>query len=236
MSTIVQSKRKAERTSSTIRTQSIFGGLPKSVQDQLTSGGRRVKFSDGKIVQHRGDDSSSFFAIIKGQIKLGRYDENGEMRAMIMLAEGDGFGEMACLGNFPRIADGEAVGEVELIEISEKKFTGALLASPELSREVMRVLSRQLQEAMDNLIIYQKLPAPLRLVRALLMMCEDRKAPFDLAIRHQELAELVGVSRMSIAKTLEQLEQLKFLERGYRQISITDVTGLKLWMQAQMSF
>jgi CRP-like cAMP-binding protein len=93
-----------------------------------------------------------------------------------------------------------------------------------------------LQEAMDNLIIYQKLPAPLRLARALLMMCEDRKAPVDLAIRHQELAELVGVSRMSISKTLEQLERLKFLERGYRQISITDVAGLKLWMQAQMSF
>ncbi len=236
MSTIIQSKTKLERTSSTIRTQSIFGGLPKSVQEQLTTGGRRLKFSDGKIVQHRGDDASSFFAIKKGQIKLGRYDEHGEMRAMIILAEGDGFGEMACLGNFPRIADGEAVGEVELIEISENKFTAALLASPELSREVMRVLSRQLQEAMDNLIIYRKLPAPLRLVRALIMMCEDRKAPVDLAIRHQELAELVGVSRMSIAKTLEQLEQLNLIERGYRKITVTDLAGLKQWMHAQIRF
>ncbi len=236
MSTIIQSKRKTVRTGSTIRTQSIFGGLPQSVRDELTSGARRIKFSDENIVQHRGDISSNFFAIIKGQIKLGRYDEQGEMRAMIMLGEGDSFGEMACLGNFPRIADAEAVGDAELIEISEKKFAAALLASPALSREVMRVLSRQLQEAMDNLIIYRKLPAPLRLVRALLMMCEDRKAPIDLAIRHQELAELVGVSRMSIAKTLELLEQLKFIERGYRQISVIDLAGMKQWLKVKMTF
>jgi CRP/FNR family transcriptional regulator, cyclic AMP receptor protein len=236
MSTIVQSNLKTERTGSTIRTQSIFGGLPKSVRDELTNGARILKFSDGKIVQYRGDVSVNFYAIIKGQIKLGRYDEQGEMRAMIMLGEGDSFGEMACLGNFPRIADAEAVGDAELIEISEKKFAEALLASSALSREVMRLLSRQLQEAMDNLIIYQKLPAPLRLVRALLMMCEDRKSPIDLAIRHQELAELVGVSRMSIAKTLEQMEQLKFIERGYRQIKVTDLAGMKRWMKTQMAF
>ena len=233
MSTIIQSTRKAERTVSTIRTQSIFGSLPESVKAELTNGARILKFSDGTIVQHHGDVSSNFFAIIKGQIKVGRYDEHGEMRAMFILGEGDSFGEMACLGDFPRIADAEAVGDAELIEISEIKFTEALLASPALSQQVMRVLSRQLQEAMENLLIYQKMPIPLRLVRTLLIMCEGRLAPVNLAIRHQELAELIGVSRMSIAKILEQLERLRFLKRGYREITVTDTNAMQRWMTMQ---
>ncbi len=233
MSTIVQSKGKFERTGRTIRAQSMFGALPKTAQIELRADGQRIKYSNGQIVQHRGDNPKNFFLIEKGQVKLGQYDELGDMKALIMLGAGDSFGEMACLGNFPRISDAEAVGETELLSISEKKFSAVLLASSAVSREVIRVLSRQLQEAMDHLIVYRKLPAPLRLVRSLLLLCDTRSSPIILSIRHQELAELVGVSRMSIAKTLELLEQLKFIERGYRQIVVTDFDGLRNWMKAQ---
>jgi CRP/FNR family transcriptional regulator len=211
----------------------MFAALPKLAQAELRADGQRIKYSNGQIVQHRGDTPKNFFLIEKGQVKLGQYDEFGDMKALIMLGVGDSFGEMACLGNFPRISDAEAVGETELLSISEKKFSSVLLESPTVSREVMRVLSRQLQEAMDNLIVYRKLPAPLRLVRSLLLLCDSRTAPVTLSIRHQELAELVGVSRMSIAKTLELLEQLKLIKRGYREIVVTDTDGLKGWMKAQ---
>ncbi len=236
MSTIVQSKGKFEGTGRTIRGQSMFGALPKATQLELRADGQRIKYSNGQIVQHRGDTPKNFFLIEKGQVKLGQYDEFGDMKALVMLGAGDSFGEMACLGNFPRIADAEAVGETELLSISETKFAAVLLASPAASREVMRVLSQQLQEAMDHLIVYRKLPAPLRLVRSLLLLCNTRVAPVILSIRHQELAELVGVSRMSIAKTLELLEQLKFIERGYRQIVVTDTDGLRTWMKAQLPY
>ena len=235
MSNVLHSDRKTERTVNTLRTKSIFASLPDAVKAELANGARRLKFADGTIVQHRGDVSSNFFSIAKGQIKVGRYDEHGEMQAIFILGEGDSFGEMGCLGSFPQIADAEAVGDAELIEISEKKFIAALLASPALSRHVMQVLSLQLQEAMENLLIYQKMPTHLRLARALLLMCDDRGAPVDLLIRHQELAELMGVSRMSIAKTLEQLEQLKFIRRGYRQITVTDTDAMKQWMLIQMA-
>ncbi len=236
MSTIVQSTGKFERTGRTIRVQSIFGALPKAAQLELRAAGKRIKYSNGQIVQHRGDTPKNFFVIEEGQVKLGQYDELGDMKALFMLGTGDSFGEMACLGNFPRIADAEAVGETELLSISEKKFSAVLLASPAISREVIWVLSRQLQEAMDHLIVYRKLPAPLRLVRSLLLLCDTRAAPVILSVRHQELAELVGVSRMSIAKTLELLEQLKFIERGYRQIVVTDTGGLRAWMKAQQRY
>jgi CRP/FNR family transcriptional regulator, cyclic AMP receptor protein len=108
-----------------------------------------------------------------------------------------------------------------------------LMSSPFTSREVMRVMSRQLQEAMDLLIVFRKLPAPLRLARSLVLMSEGRKSPVTLSIRHQELAELVGVSRMSVANTLKQLEDADFIRRGYGEIVVKDRDGLMAWMKAQ---
>ncbi len=230
MSTIIQSKPKYERTGRTVRTQGIFGGLPKSVQQELTAGARRIKFSDGQIVQHRGDPGNYFYVIEKGHVKLGHYDGNGEMNALIIFGPGDSFGEIACLGNTPRAVDAEAAGDAELLLISQSLFSARIMATPAISRDVIRLLSVSLQEALDNLLVYRKMSAPLRLVRYLVLLCEGRNVPVRLAIRHQELAELVGVSRMSIAKTLDQLERSGLLTRGYGEIIVADITGLKQWM------
>jgi CRP/FNR family transcriptional regulator, cyclic AMP receptor protein len=231
MSTIIHSKPRYERTGRTVRTQSIFGGLPGPVQSTLTTGARTVKFSDGQIVQHRGDPGNLFYVIKKGHVKLGQYDSNGEMKALVILGPGDSFGEMACLGNAPRVVDAEAAGDAELLSISEPIFSSVILSNPELCREVIKLLAVSLQESLDHLIVYRKMPAPLRLARSLILLCEGRNAPVKLAIRHQELAELVGVSRVSIAKTLDQLERLGLLKRGYGELIVTDTVGLKLWLK-----
>jgi CRP/FNR family transcriptional regulator, cyclic AMP receptor protein len=231
MSTILQSSSKRENTGRTIRAQGMFGELPDDIRQQLTSSARIKKYTDGQLIQHRGDDSTSFFAITSGQVKMGHYDKNGGMRTLMILGAGDSFGEMSCLGRFPRALDGEAVGETELLQISEKRFSEALLASPILCREVIRVLSVYLQEAMDHLVVYRKLPAPKRLVRSLLALSKGKPAPIILNIRHQELAELIGVSRVSIAKTLSLLGKKGYLECGYGQIIIHDRKLLKDWME-----
>jgi CRP-like cAMP-binding protein len=208
-------------------------GLPEPIRRELTAGGRSIKFADGQVIQNRGDEAKVFFVIVSGQVKLGQYDDRGEMQVLMMIGTGDSFGEMACLGNFARVADAEAVGETELLAISEEKLSEVLMSSPFTSREVMRVMSRQLQEAMDLLIVFRKLPAPLRLARSLVLMSEGRKSPVTLSIRHQELAELVGVSRMSVANTLKQLEDADFIRRGYGEIVVKDRDGLMAWMKAQ---
>ena len=184
---------------------------------------------DGQIIQHRGDDPDSFFVIASGQVKLGQYGRDGEMQVLFLLGESDSFGELACLGKFPRAVDAEAVGDVRLYCISEAEFTDVLLTEPKIAMNVMSFLAQQLREAMDHLVMHRKMPAPQRLARSLLMLCKDKKAPVVLDIRHQELAELVGVSRVSIAKTLTILDKNGILDRGYGKLVINDPDALHSW-------
>jgi CRP/FNR family transcriptional regulator, cyclic AMP receptor protein len=232
MSTKLQSASKRENTGRSINSQGMFAELPADVQQQLKSSAQRKLFSDRQLVQHRGEDPNSFYVIVSGQIKMGHYDENGEMRALMLLGPGDSFGEMSCLGRFPRALDAEAVGETELLNISEKRFSDALLASPALCRKVMQVLSVYLKEAMEDLVVHRKLAAPQRLVRSLLALSKGKQAPVTLSIRHLELAELVGVSRVSIAKTLSLLSKKGYLECGYGYIVIHDREALVTWMSS----
>jgi CRP/FNR family transcriptional regulator, cyclic AMP receptor protein len=232
MPKILQSQNPPENTGRSVGAPALFGSFPKAIQDELRKSAIRRGFSDGHLVWHRGDVAEGFWVIDKGQVKLGHYTDSGEMQALFILGPGDSFGELACLGHFPRVLDAEAIGSLEMLWISDSVFSTVIASSPKVGRELLRALSQQLQEALDNLIVFRNLPAPKRLAQRLLALCEGKEAPVKLGIRQQELAELVGVSRMTIGSALTQLENEGMVTRHYRYMVINDPAALRKWMRS----
>ena len=232
MPKIIHSQILSENTGRSVGAPALFEGFSKPMQDELRRGSIRRGFSDGQLVQHRGDPADGFWIIEKRQVKLGHYASSGEMQVLLILGPGDSFGELACLGYFPRVLDAEAIGLLEMLWVSDTVFSAVVASSPNVARELMRVLSQQLQEALDHLIVFRNLSAPKRLAQRLLSLGEGKPAPVKLSIRQQELAELVGVSRMTIASALAQLEQLGLVSRHYRHLVINDPTALRRWMKS----
>lgn len=194
--------------------------------------GTRREFRPNQFLQHRGDPADGFWVIKQGQVKLGHQDAQGVMHVLFILGPGDSFGELACLGQFARVLDAEALGQVEMLFVSENAFTDAIAHSPDIAREMLRILARQLQEALDNLLVFRNMPAPKRLAQRLLAFSAGREPPVKLSIRQQELAELVGVSRMTIASALAELEQRGFVTRHYGHIVVQKPLALRDWMRS----
>ena len=232
MPKIIQSQIPPENTGRSVGAPALFGSFPKVIQDELRQNAIRRQFSDGQLVWHRGDVAYGFWVIEKGQVKLGHYAASGDMQALIILGPDDSFGELACLGYFPRVLDAIAIGKLEMLWVSDTVLSAMIAGSPNVGRELLRALSQQLQEALDNLIVFRNLPAPKRLAQRLLALSEGKTVPVKLGIRQQELAELVGVSRMTIASALAQLEELGLVSRHYRHLVVTDPAALRRWMRA----
>ena len=232
MPKIIQSRISVENTGRSVGAPTLFETLPEAIQADLLRGAIRRTFTDGQIIWHRGDRADGFWIIDKGQVKVGRHSDLGEMQALFLLGPGDSFGELALLGEFSRTADTEAVGELEMQWVSDSVLSTAIAGSTAVSNAFIKALSLQLQEAFTRLIGYRNMPAPKRLAHNLLALAEGKEAPVKLAIRQQELAELVGVSRMTIASTLAQLEEIGLVTRHYRHLVITDPSALRSWMKS----
>jgi CRP/FNR family transcriptional regulator, cyclic AMP receptor protein len=227
----LQLQNESQEGGRTIAAPAIFAAFPEHLQNELRHSAIRRTFAPGQIVQHRGDTAESFWIIDKGQVKLGRFGADGVMQALFIMGKNDSFGEMACLGHFPRVLDAEAVGDLEMLCVSEAAISAAIAASPEVARNLLRIVAVQLQEALDNLIVLRNLPAGNRLARQLLALAAGKTAPVTIAIRQQDLADLVGVSRMTIVSALAELEAAGLVARQYRQIVIPDPKALKAWMR-----
>lgn len=232
MPKIIQSKKSTENTGRSVSSPTLFDALPEAIQSDLLRNAIRRSFTDGQSIWHRGDVADGFWVIQKGQVKAGRHSDTGEMQALFMVGPGDSIGELALLGEFPRTVDAEAVGELEMLWISDTVLSSAIAESPIVSNAFIKALSLQLQEAFNRLIGYRNMPAPKRLAHNLLALAEGKEAPVQLGIRQQELAELVGVSRMTIASTLAQLEELGLVTRHYRHLILTDPSALRRWMKS----
>lgn len=232
MSRILQTKRLHENTSGTLNVRGMFRSLPETVRTDLLATAIRRSFAPGQLVQHRGDILDGFWVVEKGQLKAGHYRANGDMQVLVILGRGDSFGELACLGGFPRVVDVESIGDSELLWISDSDFSRTIANSPQVSRALLGALSVQLQEALDNLLVLRKMSPSKRLGRILLGMAQGRAAPAVLKVRQQELAELVGVTRMTISTALMQMETLGLIERQYGKIIVQDPKALGTWMQS----
>ena len=220
-----------ENSSRSISAPSLFAAFSPALQAELRASATRKRFCDGQFLYHRGDPADGFWLIDQGQVKIGYFSDDGDMQVVAILGAGDSFGELACFGQFVRVIDAQAMGQVDGLWVTDAQLKSAIATSPDVPRELMRLLATQLQEALNTMFFFRQMSATQRLAQRLLALCEGKDAPVRLSIRQQELAELVGVSRITIASALAEFENAGLIERRYRHLIIVSPTALREWVE-----
>ncbi|WP_114521020.1 Crp/Fnr family transcriptional regulator [Altererythrobacter sp. ZODW24] len=202
----------------------LFAALPDHVRQRLIDGSRTQSFSEGQLVTLRHEQAEGFWLIEAGSVRVGQFSEDGEFDVIAQLGPGDSYGELAVLSGRRRVVDAVTQEGAILRWISAAHYEHELAASADTSRALMSALARQLQEQLDAMVERIRLPAAARLAIILLRMGSDDQS--SITINQQELAELVGVTRMTISTALAKLQADGLIQRGYGQISILDPAGL----------
>jgi CRP-like cAMP-binding protein len=95
--------------------------LPVPVVEQLAQGIRRTQLRPGEVVFNAGDTGDNFYVVADGTVHV--LDQGRVVRTMVA---GEGFGEIALMGNTTRTMTVRAVGAVELCGISSADFLSAV--------------------------------------------------------------------------------------------------------------
>lgn len=206
---------------------SLFSALPEASRAALIAAGRTRRFADGQLVQHRGEDGGGFWLVERGRISLGQFGADGAFNAVALLGPGDSFGELALLAGRSRVVDAVASGKAELRFVTAAALQ-RLLAQPTDGAALISALARQFHEALDLLIAFRRSDGAARLARTLAVLSQNRVPPVRLPIGQQELADLVGTSRMTVNTALGRLQRQSLVKRGYGWIEVLDPNGLKL--------
>ncbi|MEN9683358.1 MAG: HTH-type transcriptional regulator Cmr [Pseudomonadota bacterium] len=184
-------------------------------------------FADGQIIQQQGEAGDGCWIVTKGGVKIGQFTPAGKFVTLTMLSRGESYGELALLRNKRRAVDAIAVGPSRLLWIAAAHFEAVLAEHPAAMRQLLRLLGDQMLYAMQNLMAVRGKHAGQVLAAKLSEIGETTPPPHRITLTQHDMAELIGVTRMTVSKALHALIRAGALRQGYGFVEINNPTLLK---------
>lgn len=143
-------------TTAELRRISIFANMAESDLQRLADAAA-VEFGQaGHTLAAEGMDSSDVFGILAGYVEIFRL--TGSQNALLAVrGPGQIIGEMAVLLDKPRSATIKAQSDLEFIRIPSAVFLAVVLEAPKALHALLKIVSDRLQEAVDQLVLAQKM-------------------------------------------------------------------------------
>jgi CRP-like cAMP-binding protein len=143
-----------------------------------------------------------------------------------MLHAGDFFGEMALLDRQPRSANVVAVEDSELLGLDREAFQTHVAANPTTAMAILAEMSRRLRHADEVIGDLALLDVYARVARAIRDLAQKEGEPAEggLLIKErptqQEIAGLIGTSRETVSRALNDFTRRGLLEMSGKKILV----------------
>ncbi len=187
-------------------------------------------YDRGKTIFFPGDPAERVYFLQKGAVKLSRVYESGEEITVALLRENSIFGVLSLITgqNSDRFYHSVAFTTVELLSLPIEQVRTALENNAELAMLLLKGLSSRILETemMIETLAHRDMGS--RLVSFLLILCRDFGLPspdgvtIDLRLSHQEIAEAIGSTRVTITRLLGDLRKNDYISIHKKKITVHD--------------
>ncbi len=213
-------------TVSLLRQVPIFQELPPEVLVDLSGRVRSRTAEAGSVIVSAEEPGESLFVIARGKVKVVLYGETGREIILSILRAGDFFGEMSLLDRQPRSANVVALEDADLLSLDHDAFRTHLVAHPSTALAILAEMSRRLRHADEVIGNLALLDVYARVARAIRELAQQQGEPVDggLLIRErptqQEIAGMIGTSRETVSRALNDFTRRGLLEMQGKQILV----------------
>ena len=188
----------------------------------------------GAVIYHQGESGAHFYQLLSGRVRIYIGMANGIERVLSYAEPGSTFGESACFDEKPYYTTAVAVQLSEVRVIAREAVLRAARDSPEVLREVFRALVRK-QRQLAMHVAAERLCARDRAVLLLNSLVEaygdslagSRGVRLHLGLSIEELASLVGVTRVTMSRELSDLVRRGTVAKEGLDIIVLDPGALR---------
>jgi CRP/FNR family transcriptional regulator, cyclic AMP receptor protein len=227
-----KSKEKHEALLATIP---LFAALTPEQLAKVAELAKVRSYAARSVVVTQGEPAHALFAILRGRLKVVSCGPDGRDTVLGIMAEGEVFGEVALLDGGFRSATCTAIEPCELLAIERERFLELLEQTPGIAVKLLHVLAGRLRRLSQRSEDAAFLDVPSRLARTLLDLAtrfgERRTAGsgvfIALKLSQQELGDLVGATRESVNKHLNDWSRQGYLEFESGRMIIADIDNVR---------
>ena len=132
---------------------SLFDGLSASEKETLYSISEGRTYPDGAVIISEGEEGDSLFIVASGTVQVEKATLDRRQEALVLLQEGECFGELTLVDEQPRSATVRAVGDTEVYIFKRDALEQGFAQTPKVHH---RVLENLIQSIYDSVIVVDR--------------------------------------------------------------------------------
>lgn len=196
----------------------LFQGLSMEQLFWLSEQLRYKTFAAGTNIITADTPGEMVYIVLRGTVKIHIEQIGGADVVLAILGEGDTVGEMSLIDSAGRSASVLTLEESTLLWMDRQTFQEALKRFPELSLNLIRILSNRVRLSNELIQALATLDVYGRVARQLLAFAEkygqcngDGETKIPICLTQGDIADLVGASRKRVNQVMVTLKQLEII-------------------------
>ncbi|SFL08129.1 Crp/Fnr family transcriptional regulator [Halanaerobium salsuginis] len=221
-----------EETKQCLKDLTVFQNLDHEELEMFCQNSYARIYEKEEVIFFENDSVKKLYLLVKGKVKLSMLSAEGKEKVLTILQEGDIFGELSLFDEDPHPLTAEVMETARLLVIPWHELEKMIIQKPSLAIKIIEALAKKTRLLTSQVreLVFQD--AAGRLASLLSRLAEDfgRKIEdgtvIDLVLTHQEIANLIGSSRVTVTKLINRFIDEGLMTIKKRKIIILDFESL----------
>jgi len=215
-----------------LRSNEYFGGLDKTLLEQVAAHMQLREFERGEAIIWEGDECSGLHILQQGCVKLFRLSPQGRQYIVRILQEGETFNEVPTFDGGVNPVNVEALETTQVWVIEAGILRDLLKSHPEFAQKVLGNFAQILRGLVKRVSEMAFFQVTHRLARLISELPPDELSGESVSHWTQEqMAARLGTVREVVARSLKELERSGAICLDKRRIRVSDPDMLAQWAQ-----
>lgn len=197
--------------------------------------GTLQRYKKGEIIYLQDDHAQTFYLLKSGRVRLFFTSLNGNELNLRILGANKIFGDASYFSQTPRVTSASAHTDVELLAVDFPGLQPFLSEHPNLIAELLDLMSQTIRLFSIQVYSMAFLSADKKVAHILVQLGtyfknKETENIYSIDYTHQDLAELIGINRVTTTKELKKFEKQGWISLAYRNIDILNEAALKEYL------
>lgn len=217
-----------EELQNCLKDLTVFSRLESDELKLVCESSFEKRYQKGEIIFFENDEYGGLYLLVSGRVKLSMLSPDGKEKVLNILQEGDIMGEVSFFDLDPHPITAEAMENARIVIIPREKLEDIITKKPGLALKIIESLAKKtrlLTSQVRELVFHD---AAGRMASLLSRFVEDFGVDInggkmiDIILTHKEIANLIGSSRVTVTKIINDFIDEGIIKMHKRKIVIVD--------------
>ncbi len=199
-----------------------------SVWDDLVPSAKLAHYKKNHIIYHQSSRTSTVYIVKEGRVNLSILSQEGAEKSLYVAGAGAAFGEVPIILDFGICAQATTKTDCQIYQVPGELFLQYVYGDANITKAFCQLAAKKILMLTGHIELLSFFDIHYRVCKMLVYLAHqygvktEGGLKIDMRFTHQELASMVGASRVSVTKLLNDLIKAEIIYRKDGKFLIID--------------